>query len=639
MAIAGNPRLILIGDSTVRCGRANGTDGLWGWGQVIVEHFDLDRIAIENHAMGGRSSRTFLTEGLWDKALARVRRGDYVLMQFGHNDGGEMFKGDRPRASIKGNGDETAAGVAETTGEQEIVHSYGWYLRKFIADTQQQGATPIVVSLVPRNRWRDGRVIRSSDDYARWAAEAASQSGALFLDLNELVAARYEQMGKDFVGERLFTETDWTHTSLAGAQLNAACVVEGIEQLSDCDLAAYIAADRNQPTAPIEGLRFAFGSHKVNGEVRQVVAQHTYNERRGYGFEPGQGNVYVAGASTVTSANDQPFYFSAKLPEGNYRVRLTGGDSPVTVKAELRRLMAWQNDSSQAPNTAEFTVNIRTTRIDKKRSVRLKPREVQQEMWAWDDKLTLEINGPRPWITSLEIAPEPDAITVFLAGDSTVTDQPSGPWGSWGQMLPYFFKPGVAVANYAQSGESVASSLGAGRFEKVFSTMKPGDHLFIQFGHNDMKSKQPDALSKYRKDLVGVIKRTRQLGGVPVLVTSMERKPGRKYVSLGEYPQVVRELASEYHVPLIDLNEMSRKLYAALGDDLEHAFQDGTHHTVYGSYLLAKCIIQSIVENRLSLIPHIREHFDEFDPGKPDSFENTRIPVSPGMNLTKPEGS
>ena len=137
------PRLILIGDSTVKCGRANGVNGTWGWGQTIVQHFDLERISIENHAIGGRSSRTFCTEGRWDKVLERIRSGDFVLIQFGHNDGGEMFEGDRPRASIKGTGGEVIKGVVKSTGKQEVVYSYGWYLRKFVGDAQDRGAKPI----------------------------------------------------------------------------------------------------------------------------------------------------------------------------------------------------------------------------------------------------------------------------------------------------------------------------------------------------------------------------------------------------------------------------------------------------------------------------------------------------------------
>lgn len=632
------PRLILIGDSTVRCGRANGVNGLWGWGQVIGAHFDLKRISIENHAMGGTSSRSFQTQGNWEKALERVRPGDYVLMQFGHNDGGEMFIGDRPRASIKGNGEETKEGVVEATGKSETVHSYGWYVRKFIADVRAKEATPIVCSLIPRNRWQDGKVIRAGNDYAKWAEEAAKQGGTAFINLNELVAARYEQFGERHVGEQFFTKTDWTHTTLAGAKLNAECIAQGISQLEEVGLSKYL-----KPKASLDDslpIRFAFGpNHRTEG-FQNVTAKDIYSREKGYGFEPGADIACEESTAQAGCGSPQPFYFSVALEEGSYRVKLESSGHPPTVKAELRRLMFWQPPEAEASSSAvEFTVNIRTTKIDEKRSVRLKQREKENEFWAWDEKLTLEFNGPEPSVSSLTIAPEPDSLTIFLAGDSTVTDQPSAPWGSWGQMLPYFFQPGVAIANYAQSGESVASSLGAGRFEKIFAEMKPGDHLLIQFGHNDMKSKRPDALSKYRQNLTDIIRRTHDLGGVPVLVTSMERKPGRGYVSLGEYPQAMREVAARIRVPLIDLNKMSRQLYEALDENLGPAFQDNSHHTVYGSFLLAKCVVQGIVDNRLTIAPLVNDRFTGFDPAKPDSLENVAIPATPKVDLLKPDGS
>jgi lysophospholipase L1-like esterase len=240
---------------------------------------------------------------------------------------------------------------------------------------------------------------------------------------------------------------------------------------------------------------------------------------------------------------------------------------------------------------------------------------------------------------TLSIEPEPNAITVFLAGDSTVTDQPHEPWASWGQMLPVFFKPGVAIANHAQSGESIRSSLGANRFKKIFSVMKPGDYLFIQFGHNDMKDKSPDALANYRENLIKLVGQTRELGGLPVLVTSMERKDGVKSATLGEYPQTIREVAAELGVPMIDLNAQSLVLYRALGNNLDRAFQDGTHHTNYGAYLLAKCVVQSIRDLKLPLAEHIVDDFTGFDPRQPDTLQSVNIPPSSQSDLTKPAGS
>jgi rhamnogalacturonan acetylesterase len=222
------PTLFLIGDSTVKNGSGKGEGGLWGWGQVFAAHIDLDRINLNNQAIGGRSSRTFLTEGRWDRVLAELKPGDFVLIQFGHNDGGELFEGNRPRASLKGNNDETHDGVVASTGKAETVHSYGWYLRHYIADAQAQGATAIVLSPVPRNIWKDGHVARASRDYGKWAAEAARAGGAPFVDLNELIALRYEEIGEGKVCSEYFTVADHTHTTEAGAHVNAACVAAGI---------------------------------------------------------------------------------------------------------------------------------------------------------------------------------------------------------------------------------------------------------------------------------------------------------------------------------------------------------------------------------------------------------------------------
>jgi rhamnogalacturonan acetylesterase len=245
------PTLFLIGDSTVR----NGTKGQVGWGDPIADLFDKSKINVRNRALGGRSSRTFLTEGLWDKVIAELRPGDFVIMQFGHNDGGPLTSAPRgvPRASIKGNGDESQEVDNPATNKKEVVRTYGWYLRKYIADTQAKGATAIVCSPIPRNMWKDGRVNRASNDYGKWAAEAAKATGAAFIDLNEIVARRYEATGQQKVQELYFGENDHTHTTAAGARVNAGCVVEGLRGLKDIPLSGFLRMDPQASPATENG--------------------------------------------------------------------------------------------------------------------------------------------------------------------------------------------------------------------------------------------------------------------------------------------------------------------------------------------------------------------------------------------------
>ncbi len=469
--------------------------GLWGWGYPIADYFDKTKINVSNRALGGRSSRTYQTEGLWDKVLADMKPGDFVLMQFSHNDGGSVDTG-KARASLKGIGEETQQVVIKDTGKEEVVQTYGWYMRKYIADAKAKGATPIVLSPIPRNIWKDGKVARAANDYGKWAAEAAKAEGAFFIDLNEIVAAHYEQEGPEKVQSEYFTSADHTHTTAAGARLNAECVVEGIKKLDDCPLINYLsAADKML-------FKFDFGPGKVAPGYIQVLPATIYTKELGYGFDLDStvSAIDYGGDDALRGdfcTDEKPFVFSVALPEGNYNVTVTLGDQTAatntTIKAESRRLMLEKVVTEPGKfATRTFTVNIHTPKIAADGEVKLKPREIGPPLVLhWDDKLTLEFNGPRPCICAMEISKVDDAVTVYLAGDSTVTDQPREPWNSWGQMLPRFFKPGVAVANHAESGESLKSFIGEKRLDKIFSTIKAGDYLFIQFGHNDQKDKSP----------------------------------------------------------------------------------------------------------------------------------------------------
>jgi rhamnogalacturonan acetylesterase len=232
------PTLFLIGDSTVRNGRADGANGQWGWGEPIVAYFDPAKLNVVNRAVGGLSSRTYLTQGHWDRVLSMLKPGDFVMMQFGHNDSSPLDDPARARGTLPGVGDETKEIDNPITHRHEVVHTYGWYLKQFITAARAKGATPIVCSPVPRKIWKDGKIARTSDSYPAWAANIAKSENAAFLDLHEIIAHRYDELGPE-KAEPLFADPH-THTTRAGAELNAASVVEALKALPTNPLAQYL---------------------------------------------------------------------------------------------------------------------------------------------------------------------------------------------------------------------------------------------------------------------------------------------------------------------------------------------------------------------------------------------------------------
>lgn len=223
------PVFYIIGDSTVKNGDGTGKSQQWGWGSFIANYFDTTKMGVQNHAIGGRSSRTFITEGRWNRILETLKKDDYVIMQFGHNDGGPLDDTSRARGTIRGIGEDSAAIYNPIRKVNEVVHSFGWYMRKYIRDTKERGAIAIVCSPIPRNDWKDGKVIRSSESYSKWAEQVAKEEGAYFINLNNDIALKYESMGLEAV--KPFFPVDHTHTNLDGAKLNAQIVIEGVRKL------------------------------------------------------------------------------------------------------------------------------------------------------------------------------------------------------------------------------------------------------------------------------------------------------------------------------------------------------------------------------------------------------------------------
>lgn len=231
----GCPIVFTIGDSTVK-NEDNSDDSMWGWGSVLSEQFDTTRITVENHAMAGRSARTFLDEGRWDKVYNALQPGDYVIIQFGHNDGGDINIG-KARGELHGTGNESMVFKMEATGQYKVVYTYGWYLRKFIRDAKEKGATPIVVSHTPRNKWKDGRIESNATTFGIWARQAAAETGAVFIDLNAISGKKFQKLGKEKTAP--YFKRDHTHSSKSGARLNAESIADGLRRV-DCPLKNYL---------------------------------------------------------------------------------------------------------------------------------------------------------------------------------------------------------------------------------------------------------------------------------------------------------------------------------------------------------------------------------------------------------------
>jgi rhamnogalacturonan acetylesterase len=228
-----HPALFLVGDSIMHTGTGNGETGPWGWGSEIIPMFDSAKIHVYNEGLGGRSSRGYIQEGAWAKILDRMQPGDWVIVQFGHNDAANSANYP-DRTTVKGNGDETQEIESPVTHQKETIHSYGWYLRQYVRDAKTKGVSVIILSPPPRNTWIDGKVLRGMDGYAGWAAEAAKQTGTPFIDLNTLTADKYDALGQEATRPYF---NDNQHNRKAGGYLNAESVATGIRGLKDCPIA------------------------------------------------------------------------------------------------------------------------------------------------------------------------------------------------------------------------------------------------------------------------------------------------------------------------------------------------------------------------------------------------------------------
>ena len=231
----GKPVVFTTGDSTMK-NTDSDADGMWGWGAVATSVFDETKCTVINAGMAGRSTRTFLDEGRWDKVYNSLEPGDFVLIQFGHNDIGGIDR-DKERGVIASAADTCHVYHLQSNGQYKVVYSFGWYLKKFIQDVREKGATPILLSLTPRNEWPGGKIERRNDTYGRWYREVAAETGVEFVDVHNITADYFDSIGREATAP--YYKNDHTHTSRLGALRNAQSVADGLRQI-DSPLAKYL---------------------------------------------------------------------------------------------------------------------------------------------------------------------------------------------------------------------------------------------------------------------------------------------------------------------------------------------------------------------------------------------------------------
>ncbi len=405
---------------------------------------------------------------------------------------------------------------------------------------------------------------------------------------------------------------------------------------------------------------FSFGTKNTRDNAVNISEATIYNEATGFGFDFNTANNAKFSKQALTSKSS--VYFSIKLPEGFYKVDLVLGDkkcSETTVKAESRRLMIKELQVEKKDTVHySFTVNVRTPKIDNNSSIRIKDRDKSQ--LNWDDKLTLEFSGS-PAIQSINITPVSNITTIFLAGDSTVTDQDVEPWASWGQFFTNYLSSDVVVANYAESGSSLSAFKAVKRLDKILSLMKSGDYLFIEFAHNDEKQKG-DGIGpweSYTNYLKEYITKAREKEGIPILCTPTQRRAFNNNGTLrdthGDFPDAMRKVAKEMHVPLIDITKMTTDMYESWGDEPSRlAFvqypantfpgqtkklEDNTHFNSFGANEIAKCVVQGIKDLNLDLQKYLRPNIPQYNPKKPNVISNWTLPMSTRFEIKKPDGN
>ena len=364
--------------------------------------------------------------------------------------------------------------------------------------------------------------------------------------------------------------------------------------------------------------------------------------------------------------SNAPFTRNIEVPDGNYKVTVVLGSKKkagnTVVRAENRRLMVDEVATKKGQfKTVEFVVNKRTPEIEKGKRVKVKDREKNYN--TWDNAINLEFTGAAPAVKEVKIERDTTATTIFLCGNSTVVDQPYEPWASWGQMIPRWFGPEVAISNNAESGLTAGSFLGSYRLDKILTMMKKGDYVICEFGHNDQKEKMAGAGAWYNfsYNLKVFIDKVRAKGGNIIFVTPTQRRRfddathSKILETHGDYPDAMRAVAKREGVPVIELHDMTRTFFETLGYEnskkaLVHypantfpgqdkPLADNTHFNPYGAYEIAKMVVMGMKQLHLPIVKYLRSDWKDFNPAQPDDYNKFVWYNSVQQDVTKPDGN
>lgn len=364
--------------------------------------------------------------------------------------------------------------------------------------------------------------------------------------------------------------------------------------------------------------------------------------------------------------SNAPFTRNIEVPDGNYKVTVVLGSKKkagkTVVRAENRRLMVDEVATKKGQfKTVEFVVNKRTPEIEKGKRVKVKDREKNYN--TWDNAINLEFTGAAPAVKEVKIERDTTATTIFLCGNSTVVDQPYEPWASWGQMIPRWFGPEIAISNNAESGLTAGSFLGSYRLDKILTMMKKGDYVICEFGHNDQKEKMAGAGAWYNfsYNLKVFIDKVRAKGGNIIFVTPTQRRRfddathSKILETHGDYPDAMRAVAKREGVPVIELHDMTRTFFETLGYEnskkaLVHypantfpgqdkPLADNTHFNPYGAYEIAKMVVMGMKHLNLPIVKYLRSDWKDFNPAQPDDYNKFVWYNSVQQDVTKPDGN